>query len=102
MTRLVRSGFAKRSAWELTTRNLLRAELVRRGWSFADLAEALSALGVVDHDLNLRNNVRSGKFSAVFLFQCCMALGIDWLRVPKIDEVNGLKVCAGQESGKGT
>ena len=77
-------------AWEETAKNMLRAEMMRRGISYATLAEMLSGIGVGDNELNVKNKVGRGKFSAVFLLQCFMALGVEWIQVPKsLDEASG-------------
>lgn len=77
-------------AWEETAKNMLRAEMMRRGISYATLAEMLSSIGVGDNELNVKNKVGRGKFSAVFLLQCFMALGVEWIQVPKsLDEAAG-------------
>ena len=83
--------------WDRLAKNMLRAELMRRGWSYADLSDALLFLGVVDNEANLRNKVGRGRFSAVFLLQCLMALGVDWLKIPRADEVDTAARDAGQQ-----
>ncbi len=69
-------------AWEELVKNMLRAEMMRRGISYAGLAERLAAFGINDNELNLRNKVSRGRFTAVFLMQCFKAIGVDWLQVP--------------------
>lgn len=68
--------------WEEMTKNLLRAEMMRKGVSFARLPELLEAVGVSDNEPNLRNKVGRGRFSATFFLQCLMAIGVDRLQVP--------------------
>ena len=41
--------------WEEMVKNILRAEMIRRGVSYAGLAERLQEQGVEDNELNLRN-----------------------------------------------
>lgn len=69
-------------AWEELAKNLLRAEMMRKGVSFATLPERLAAIGVTDSESNLRNKVGRGRFTAVFFMQCMMALGVKWIEVP--------------------
>lgn len=77
-------------AWEELVKNLLRAEMMRRGVSYAVLVERLAELGVSDNELNLRNKVSRGRFSAVFFAQCFMALGVEWLQIPStLEEASG-------------
>lgn len=74
-------------AWEELAKNLIRAEMMRKGVSFATLPEKLAVLGVTDTESNLRNKVGRGRFTAVFFMQCMMALGVKWIEVPdSIDE----------------
>lgn len=80
-------------AWEELTKNLLRAEMMKRGVSFATLPEKLAAIGVTDTESNLRNKVGRGRFTAVFFMQCMFALGAKWIEVP--DSVED----AGQSGG---
>ena len=60
-------GPADEKAWEELVKNVLRAEMMRRGVSYAALVERLAALGIVDNELNLRNKVSRGRFTGVFL-----------------------------------
>lgn len=69
-------------AWEELVKNVLRAEMMRRGVSYAALAERLAAFGITDNELNLRNKVSRGRFTAVFLMQVLKALEVEWVHVP--------------------
>lgn len=73
---------ANDKAWEELVKNMLRAEMMRRGVSYAALAERLAEFGITDNELNLRNKVSRGRFTAVFIMQCFMALGVDWIQMP--------------------
>ena len=66
-------------AWEELVKNMLRAEMMRRGISYTTLVERLAEIGIDDNELNLRNKVSRGRFSAVFFMQCMLAVGIDLL-----------------------
>jgi Domain of unknown function (DUF6471) len=68
------------SEWAEDVRRLLRSEMARRGVTYEDLAERLTAVGVRDKAVNLRNKVARGRFSAVFLLQCLTAIGARTLR----------------------
>ncbi len=48
--------------WEEMVKNILRAEMMRRGVSYAGLAERLQEYGIEDNELNLRNKVSRGRF----------------------------------------
>lgn len=69
-------------AWEDLAKNLVRAEMMKRGVSFAQLPELLEQHGVFDNEANLRNKVGRGRFSFIFFLQCMMALGVDWMQIP--------------------
>ena len=71
----------ERTDWEEMAKGLLRGEMARKGVTYAQLVERLSALGVDDNERNLRNKVSRGKFTAGFLLQCLSALGSSQLRL---------------------
>ncbi len=76
--------------WEELAKNILRAEMMRRGISYATLVERLAAYGIKDNELNLRNKVSRGRFTAVFLMQCLRAIGVDWIHIPsELEEAAG-------------
>lgn len=68
--------------WESLARNMLRAELMRRGISYARLVEALRVIGVEDTEGAIKNKVSRGRFSFVFFLQAMVAIGADWMQVP--------------------
>jgi hypothetical protein len=67
--------------WQERTKNLLKAELKRRGVSYKQLAERLEAIGVRDTEANIKNKISRGGFTAVFLLQCLEAIGAETLRL---------------------
>jgi len=67
--------------WESRVANLLKAELKRKGVTYAGLVEKLSAIGVDEKEVNIRNKLARGKFSAAFLVQCLEAIEVDNLRL---------------------
>lgn len=71
----------ERNKWEDQASNLLKAELKRRGVSYADLVERLKALGVKEDEKNVRNKLSRGKFTAAYLLQCLEAVGASSLRL---------------------
>lgn len=62
-------------------RRLLKAELARRGITYAQLVGKLADIGVMDSEPNIRNKISRGKFTAVFLLQCLEAIGASSLRL---------------------
>lgn len=67
---------AKRKDWKALVKGLLKAELKRQGLSYADLAGRLAALGVKDNELNIKNKINRGTFTAIFFVQCMEAIGV--------------------------
>ncbi|MBF5090462.1 hypothetical protein F1640_10640 [Novosphingobium sp. NBM11] len=71
----------KEKEWEDRVKGLLKAELKRRGVTYADLVGKLADIGVMDSEPNIRNKISRGKFTAVFLVQCLMAIGTETVRL---------------------
>lgn len=67
--------------WSAYAKGVLRAEMLRKGLSYADLVAALDAAGVKESEANLRNKVSRGSFTAAFLFQCLSAMGVKTLHL---------------------
>ena len=61
--------------WQAHVKGILKAELARRGLSYADLAERLAAIGIKDNPRNITNKMGRGTFTAVFFVQCMEAIG---------------------------
>lgn len=72
---------AEKSDWEAKVQGLLKAELKRRGVTYAQLVEKLSEIGVSETEPNIRNKLARGKFTAVFLVQCLTAIGANTIRL---------------------
>lgn len=70
--------------WEELVKGLLKAELKRRGITYAQLVGKLADIGVVDSEPNIRNKLARGKFTAVFLVQCLEAIGASSLRLSDV------------------
>ena len=67
--------------FEARAKNLLKGELKRRGVTYAQLAERLATIGVVENERNLNNKISRGGFTAAFLLQCLVAIGAASLRL---------------------
>ena len=61
--------------WEARAANLLKAELKRQGVTYAQLVERLADIGVSEKEVNIRNKLSRGKFSAAFMLACLEAVG---------------------------
>lgn len=72
---------ADKNEWEQRVANLLKAELKRHGVTYAQLVDKLSAIGVDEKEVNVRNKLARGKFSAAFLVQCMEAIGEREIRI---------------------
>ena len=71
----------EKTDWEAHAANLLKAELKRKGVTYSQLVEKLAGIGVQEKDVNIRNKLARGKFSAAFLLQCLEAIGAQDIRV---------------------
>lgn len=67
--------------WETKAANLLKAELKRKGVTYAQLVEKLAAMGIEEKEVNVRNKLSRGKFTAAFLLQGLSAIGVRELRL---------------------
>jgi len=67
--------------YETRAKNLLKAELKRKGLTYAQLAEKLAEIGVDENERNLNNKISRGGFTAAFLLQCLQAIGSREVRV---------------------
>lgn len=67
---------AEKTDWEAFAANLLKAELKRKGVTYAHLAELVG-----DKEVNIRNKLSRGKFSASFFLHCLKSLGVAEFRL---------------------
>lgn len=67
--------------WSNKVKGLLKAELKRRNVTYAQLVEKLVEIGVRETEVNIRNKIARGGFSAVFLLQCLTAIGVETIKV---------------------
>lgn len=67
--------------WEARAKGLLKAELKRRGVTYAGLAEKLANIGILENEPNIRNKIARGAFTAQFLLQCLEAIGAKEIRL---------------------
>ena len=70
---------------------VIRAHMVKRGISYADLAERLALVGIEENERNLRNKVARGTFSAAFLAECLTAIGVRHLEIDIVDLLMGTR-----------
>lgn len=67
--------------WEARASNLLKAELKRKGVTYAQLVEKLAGIGISEKEVNVANKLSRGKFSAAFMLQCLTAIETDTMRL---------------------
>lgn len=72
---------ADNAEWEARVKAMLKAELKRKGVTYAGLVEKLATIGVMDSEPNIRNKLARGKFTAVFFLQCLEAIEVSQLRL---------------------
>ncbi|AYO82110.1 DUF6471 domain-containing protein [Methylobacterium brachiatum] len=62
-------------AWDARVKGIIKAELKRKGVTYAQLVDKLADAGVKETEPNIRNKLARGKFTAVFFLQCLTAIG---------------------------
>lgn len=67
---------ADRIEFQEQAKNILKAELKRRGISYRDLAEKLTERGVPESERNIANKISRGSFTAAFFLECLDAAGV--------------------------
>ncbi len=67
--------------WDTRVKAILKAELKRKGVTYAQLVEKLAAVGVKETEPNIRNKLARGKFTAVFFLQCLTAIGSSEVKI---------------------
>ena len=72
---------AEKTDWEARAANLLKAELKRKGVTYAQLVEKLAEIGVQEKEVNIRNKLSRGKFTAAFFIQCLVAVDTSTVRL---------------------
>lgn len=72
---------AHETDWTAKVKGLLKGELKRRDLTYSQLVEKLAEIGVRDTEVNIRNKIARGGFTAVFLLQVMTAVGAKSLRL---------------------
>ncbi|MBA4337555.1 MAG: hypothetical protein C0421_01770 [Hyphomonas sp.] len=57
-----------------TNANLPKAEIKRKGLTYAQVVEKLAEIGVSEDERKLRNKLSRGKFTAAFMLRCLNAI----------------------------
>lgn len=74
-------ALAETNKWESQAQAILKAELKRKGVTYAQLVERLAAIGVQESEPNIRNKLSRGKFTAAFMLACLDAIGARSLQI---------------------
>lgn len=61
--------------YEKRAKNILKAELKRRGITYAELAEKLKTVGANENERNIANKISRGSFTAAFFMMCMDVIG---------------------------
>jgi hypothetical protein len=67
--------------WQDRVKGILKSELKRRNLSYKQLSEKLGEIGVQETELNIKNKISRGGFTAVFFVQCLVAVGAQTVRL---------------------
>ena len=63
------------SNWDDKAKRLLKSEMVKRGFTNADLVGLLNDIGVEETKASIDGKISRGSFSATFLLQCLTVIG---------------------------
>jgi len=71
----------EKDTYEAKAANFLKAQLKLQGITYKELVEKLAAIGVTEKEVNVRNKLARGKFSAAFMLACLEAIGVSDIRL---------------------
>ncbi|WP_375658624.1 DUF6471 domain-containing protein [Bartonella sp. MR30HLJHH] len=72
---------SKINEWRNKAKGIVKAEIVLRNLSYADVAEKLKDLGIEETPQNLSNKISRGAFGADFMLQVLTAIGCNEIRL---------------------
>jgi len=67
--------------YETLVAGILKGEIKRQNLKYSDLVKKLADIGIEEKEVNIRNKLARGKFSAAFMVQCLHAIGVRDLRL---------------------
>lgn len=62
--------------WKSSAKNIIKAELARKGVDYETLATKLNALGVEESYNSINTKINRGAFTFQFFLQCMKAIGV--------------------------
>lgn len=65
----------ERNEWEELSRNIIKAELARKGIDYLELSSRLKQFGIYEEASNINSKINRGKFGFTFFLQCMHAIG---------------------------
>ena len=71
--------------WASIAKRHLKAEMVRSGVRFAELAKRLTDMGLPETEASVQIKVNRGSFPAWFFFAAMKALGVNTIRLHEPD-----------------
>jgi len=69
------------SNWDDKAKRLLKSEMIKRGFTNADLVALLNEIGVEETKASIDSKISRGSFSATFLLQCLTVIGCHKLEI---------------------
>lgn len=69
------------SNWDDKAKRLLKSEMIKRGYTNADLVGLLNEIGVEETKASIDSKISRGSFSATFLLQCLIVIGCHKLEI---------------------
>jgi hypothetical protein len=72
------------SYWRIALTRLIRAEMVKRGFTYADLSAHLQRFDINQSEANLRNKISKGIMGADLLLQILVAMEVAEIRTSDI------------------
>lgn len=67
--------------WKAAAKNILKAELKRKGVDYDTLAEKLKVFGVEESYNSINTKINRGSFTFQFFLQCMEAIGVNEIRL---------------------
>ena len=67
--------------WKTNAKNILKAELARKGVDYETLANKLKEYGIEESYNSINTKINRGSFTFQFFLQCMKAIGVDTVRI---------------------
>ena len=69
------------SNWDDKAKRLLKSEMVKRGFTNADLVGLFNEIGIEETKASIDSKISRGSFSATFLLQCLTVIGCQKIEI---------------------